>query len=137
MSYYLPNIMNRLPPKKTGFKRIWFAFLHSIDGLRHAFVNETAFRQESFFYVAFLIILLLLPISLLTKCLLLSVNTLVLIVELLNSSIESVIDIASPDYRDLAKQAKDLSSAAVLISIILAIVMWIFVICFIMIRHGA
>jgi diacylglycerol kinase (ATP) len=59
------------------------------------------------------------------KGLLFLATTVVLVVELLNSAIESVVDIASPEYHVLAKRAKDLGSAAVLLSIVLAVVLWI------------
>jgi len=58
------------------------------------------------------------------KELLFLATTVVLVVELLNSAIESVVDIASPEYHVLAKRAKDLGSAAVLLSIVLAVVLW-------------
>jgi diacylglycerol kinase (ATP) len=58
------------------------------------------------------------------KGLLFLATTVVLVVELLNSAIESVVDIASPEYHVLAKRAKDLGSAAVLLSIVLAVVLW-------------
>ena len=59
------------------------------------------------------------------KGLLFLATTVVLVVELLNSAIESVVDIASPEYHVLAKRAKDLGSVAVLLSIVLAVVLWI------------
>ena len=71
-----------------------------------------------------MVFLLFLPLSLFWKGLLFFATTSVLVVELLNSAIESVVDIASPEYHDLAKRAKDLGSAAVLVSIVLAIVLW-------------
>ena len=58
------------------------------------------------------------------KGLLFLATTVVLVVELLNSAIESVVDIASSEYHVLAKRAKDLGSAAVLLSIVLAVVLW-------------
>ncbi|MBT9439302.1 MAG: hypothetical protein GAS50_08925 [Desulfobacterales bacterium] len=64
------------------------------------------------------------PLSLVWKGLLFLATTVVLVVELLNSAIESVVDIASPEYHVLAKRAKDLGSAAVLLSIVLAVVLW-------------
>lgn len=64
------------------------------------------------------------PISILFKCILLLANTIVIIVELINSAIESIVDMASPDYHVLAKHAKDLGSAAVLVSLIFAIILW-------------
>ena len=71
-----------------------------------------------------LVVLLFLPLSLFWKGLLFFATTSILVVELLNSAIESVVDIASPEYHELAKRAKDLGSAAVLVSIVLAVVLW-------------
>ena len=116
--------MNRKRTTKTGIARIWAAFFYSLNGLRFAISNEAAFRQEICIVVFVLVVLLFLPLSLFWKGLLFFATTSVLIVELLNSAIESVVDIASPEYHDLAKRAKDLGSAAVLVSIVLAIVLW-------------
>jgi diacylglycerol kinase (ATP) len=116
--------MNRKPTTKTGIARIWSAFLFSLNGLRFAISNETAFRQETCIAVVLLVALGFLPLSLIWKGLLFFATTSVLIVELLNSAIESVVDIASPEYHDLAKRAKDLGSAAVLVSIVIAIILW-------------
>lgn len=70
------------------------------------------------------VVLLFLPVSLLWKGLLFFATTAVLVVELLNSAIESVVDMVSPEYHVLAKRAKDLGSAAVLVSIVCAMVLW-------------
>jgi diacylglycerol kinase (ATP) len=109
---------------KTGIARIFAAFSYSADGLGGAFRHEAAFRQELALYVLLLPLLYLLPVSLPFKCLLFSANTLVLIVELLNSAVESVVDLVSPDYNIYAKRAKDMGSAAVLLSLILAAGLW-------------
>jgi diacylglycerol kinase (ATP) len=116
--------MNEKPSSKTGLARIRTAFFYSLNGLCFAIKNEVAFRQELGVFVVLLIVLFFLPISILFKCILLLANTIVLIVELINSAIESIVDMASPDYHVLAKHAKDLGSAAVLISLILTIVLW-------------
>ena len=109
---------------KTGITRIFAAFFYSADGLGAAFRYEAAFRQELVLYVLLLPLLYLLPVSLFFKCLLFSANTLVLIVELLNSAVESVVDLVSPDYNIYAKRAKDMGSAAVLLSLLLAAGLW-------------
>jgi diacylglycerol kinase (ATP) len=109
--------------------RIWAAFFYSLNGLRFAISNEPAFRQESCLVVILLVVLLFLPLSTIWKGLLFLASIIVLIVELLNSAIESVVDMASPEYHTLAKRAKDLGSAAVLVSIVLAIVLWSSAIC--------
>ncbi len=116
--------MNRKLTTKTGIARIWAAFLYSLNGLRLAISNEAAFRQEACIAVVLLVVLLFLPLPLLWKGLLFFSTTSVLVVELLNSAIETVVDIVSPEYHELAKRAKDLGSAAVLVSIVLVIVLW-------------
>ena len=117
--------MEDKPTAKTGLARIWAAFFYSLHGLKFAIRNETAFRQELIIIVLLLIVLLFLPLSLFWKGLLFFASILVLIVELLNSAVEAVVDKASPEYHILAKRAKDLGSAAVLVSIVLGIVLWI------------
>ena len=116
--------MNHVPSKKTGLARLWAAFINSLNGLRFAVKNEEAFRQEIVLYVLLLVLLFFLPISLLFKIILFIANTIVLLVELINSAIEAIVDMVSPEYNELAKYAKDLGSAAVLISLILAIALW-------------
>lgn len=109
---------------KLGLARILAALFYSLDGLRSSFKNEAAFRQELVLFILLLPALHFLPISLLFKCLLLTVNCFVLIVELLNSAIESVVDLVSPEYNILAKRAKDMGSAAVLLTLMLAATLW-------------
>jgi diacylglycerol kinase (ATP) len=110
--------------KKSGLVRIFSAFRFSIDGLQAAFNHEEAFRQEVILFIVFLPLIYYLPVSPAFKALLFLANTLVLIVELLNSAIEAIVDLASPDYHDLAKQAKDMGSAAVMTSVFLALFLW-------------
>ena len=113
------------PQQKTGVTRIWAAFFYSLDGLRLAVANEAAFRQELCVIAVALIVLTLLPLSLAWKGILFLATTSVLVAELLNSSIESVVDMASPEYHVLAKCAKDFGSAAVLVSIVVALLLWL------------
>jgi diacylglycerol kinase (ATP) len=111
-------------PTKHGLARIIGAAGYSLSGLRSCFVNEAAFRQEVLAFAILLPILFLLPVSGFMKIVLLLVNTLVLIVELLNSAIEAIVDKASPEFHDLAKRAKDMGSAAVLLSLLVAGIAW-------------
>jgi len=117
--------MNHSPPSKKGMARLWAAFLYSMDGLRYAVRKEAAFRQELIAIAVLMVVLYFLPLSLVSKGVLFLATLLVLIVELLNSAIESVVDIAAPEYHVLAKRAKDLGSAAVMISLVLAGLLWI------------
>lgn len=117
--------MTDKPAAKTGLARIIAAGGYSWAGLVFAVRREAAFRQELVLYLLLLAVLPFLPLPGLYKLALLALNSLVLIVELLNSAIEKVVDLTSPAYHPLAKQAKDMGSAAVLISLLLSLVGWI------------
>ena len=117
--------MNENPRPCTGLTRIRFALRYSLSGLRSAFTQEAAFRQETYAYVLLMAGLCFLPLSGAFKGILFVASTLVLIVEIVNSAIEAVVDMAAPGYNDLAKRAKDLGSAAVFISLVLAAVLWV------------
>lgn len=110
---------------KRGITRVLAAFFYSVDGLRSAFRYEEAFRQEAVLFILLLPVLLLLPLSPAFKATLFCANCLVLVVELLNSAVEAVVDMVSPDYHALAKRAKDMGSAAVLISLLVAGGLWL------------
>lgn len=109
---------------KAGVARIWNAFLYSVEGLSAAFRHETAFRQEVLLAVILIPTALLLPASGTGKALMLASVLLVLIVELINSAIEAVVDRISPEHHPLAKRAKDFGSAAVLLSLINVSLVW-------------
>jgi diacylglycerol kinase (ATP) len=109
---------------KSGIKRVFSAFFYSIDGFRAAWRYEHAFRQELMIAIPGLMLALLLPVSRLEKLALIASLVLVLIVELLNSAIEAVVDRVSLDRHSLSKTAKDLGSAAVMLSFALALVTW-------------
>lgn len=109
---------------KSGVKRIFSAFFYSIDGLRTAWRLEHAFRQELMIVVPGVIVALLIPVTAPERVVLIGVLMLVLIVELLNSAIEAVVDRVSLERNPLSKNAKDLGSAAVMISMLLAALAW-------------
>ena len=96
----------------SGTKRIFSAFFYSIAGFRAAWAGEHAFRQELMLVVVATVIALILPVSGLEKLMLIGVFILVLIVELLNSAIEAVVDRVSLERNPLSKNAKDFGSAA-------------------------
>ncbi|MCK5708248.1 MAG: diacylglycerol kinase [Candidatus Aureabacteria bacterium] len=106
--------------------RLWNALFYSYDGLREAFKNEEAFRQELLLSVVLIPIAIILPISFISKALMISSVIFLLIVELLNSAIEAIVDRISTEKHPLAKRAKDMGSAAVLLSIINLTVIWVF-----------
>jgi diacylglycerol kinase (ATP) len=110
---------------RTGLDRLVRAFGYSIDGLRLAYRGESAFRQE------FCAAVVLLPAAFwvgrtwLEVALLAGSVMMVLIVELLNSGIEAVVDRVSYDLHDLSKRAKDLASAAVLLALLTCGAIWL------------
>ena len=109
---------------KTGLKRVWSAFFYSIDGLRAAFRHEDAFRQEVSLAAVLVPAALFMPVTGTGKALLIGSVLLVLIVELLNSAIEAAVDRISLEHHALAKRAKDIGSAAVLLALINVPVIW-------------
>jgi len=109
---------------KGGVKRIFSAFFNSADGFRAAWRNEHAFRQELFLVIVGVVTALLLPVNARDKLALIGVLVLVLIVELLNSAIEAVVDRVSLERHTLSKNAKDFGSAAVLLTLLLAGAVW-------------
>lgn len=107
-----------------GLARIGKAFGYSLQGLRHAMRFEAAFRQELLVAVPAMIGLCFLPVSAVEKLVLLASVLLVLIVELLNSAIEAVVDRVSTERHPLSGRAKDMGSAAVLLAVIFMIAAW-------------
>jgi diacylglycerol kinase (ATP) len=110
-----------------GLRRIGPALRYSLAGLGAAFRHEAAFRQEVLLALILLPTALLLPVSAPAKALLVGSVLLVLIVELINSAIESTVDRISLESHPLAKRAKDLGSAAVFLSLINAAIIWLLV----------
>lgn len=109
-----------MKPKYGFFKNSKYA----MEGVKTAFKNEKSFRIECFVCGFFGVVSVFLPISLMWHFLLLSVLVFILCVECMNSAIESVVDLVSPEYHILAKAAKDLGSAAVFFSICVAVLCW-------------
>ena len=104
--------------------RLIRAIGYSCRGLRDAFVDETAFRQEA------ILALILIPVAAwlgennVERALMIGALLLVLIVELLNSAVEAAVDRMGSEVNELSRKAKDLGSAAVLLSLSLAVVVW-------------
>jgi diacylglycerol kinase (ATP) len=112
---------------KTGLRRIWNALFYSVDGLMAAFRHEDAFRQESMLAIVLIPVALFTPASGTGKALMIASVLFVLVVELLNSAIEAAVDRISLEYHHLAKRAKDIGSAAVLLSLLNVVVVWVLV----------
>ena len=109
---------------RSGLLRVAGAMRYSLAGLASAWKHEHAFRQELCVIVPAVVVALLLPVTVLEKLLLGSTMVLVLVVELLNSAIEAVVDRVSLERHPLSKNAKDFGSAAVMLSVLLAVVAW-------------
>jgi diacylglycerol kinase (ATP) len=109
---------------KNGVKRIVSAFSYSMDGFRAAWQNEAAFRQEMLVVVIGTVTALSMKISAFEKLMLVAVLVFVLVVELINSAIEAVVDRISLESHPLSKNAKDLGSAAVALAIGIAAAAW-------------
>ena len=126
--------MNESPPpvspfkSASGFKRIVGAIGYSIQGLKAAWHGEHAFRQELLMVTVASVIALLLPVPALHKLLLIAVFVQVLIIELINSAIEAVVDRVSLERHLLSKNAKDFGSAAVFLSFALALATWVVIV---------
>jgi diacylglycerol kinase (ATP) len=112
---------------KTGLRRVWNALFYSIDGFRAAFAHEDAFRQEAILAAILIPVALFLPASGVGKALMVASVLLVLIVELLNSSVEATVDRISLENHRLAKRAKDIGSAAVFVSLVNVPAVWLLV----------
>ena len=114
-----------MKPGKSGLARLIDAAAYSANGIRACWRNEAAFRQEV------LLLLVLLPLSFLVArsieqwLLLVTPLLLLLIVELLNSAVENVVDRIGPELNDLSGRAKDMGSAAVLICLIITGLTWL------------
>jgi diacylglycerol kinase (ATP) len=113
-----------LKPGKTGIRRVVDATGYSLQGLKAAWIHEAAFRQELVLTLVLSICTLLLPVTNLERIMMISSLLLVVIVELINSAIEAVVDRVSDDWHELSGRAKDIGSAAVFVALFLALFVW-------------
>ena len=111
-------------PGNTGLYRIFKATGYSLKGLQSAWKNEAAFRQELMLMLVLTPLAFWLGEGLAQQLLLMIVAWLVVIVEILNSGIEAVVDRIGSEHHELSGRAKDLGSAAVFLSLTLTIVVW-------------
>ena len=109
---------------KQGLTRLFNALGYSRDGLRSAWKNEAAFREETFLAIIAIPLALFLGETGVDRALLIGSILLILIVELLNSAVEAVVDRVSDEHHELSKRAKDIGSAAVLLTLTLAATVW-------------
>lgn len=109
-------------------KSLFKAFYHAVCGLRIAFKDDKAFRQETLLTIVIIPIALILGATAIEKAILISCWFMVLIAEAINSSIEAIVDRISLEVHPLSKKIKDISSGAVLVAIINTIVVWMIII---------
>jgi diacylglycerol kinase (ATP) len=121
----VPLLDGRAMKGKRGLQRIFNAARYSVEGLVAAWQNEDAFRQEVVLAAILVPTALLLRLPVVETILLVGVVVLVLIVELLNSGIEAAVDRDSYEINALGKRAKDIGSAAVMLSLLLALGTWV------------
>jgi len=116
--------------KKTGIKRIIFAFINTFKGFYWMSKNETAFKQEIFLVSCLTSVSFLLDVTALEQVLLIVSLLLILLTETLNTAIEAVVDRIGLELHELSGLAKDLGSAAVFISFTIAVIVWGGILCF-------
>ena len=110
--------------QRVGLNRLWHAAGHSVSGLQAAW-SEAAFRLEVFAAIVLLPASLWLARSWVEAALLAGSVVIVMVVELLNTGIEAEVDRIGPEWHDLSKRAKDIGSAAVLLSVLLCGAIWL------------
>ena len=109
---------------KTGIKRLANAFTYSVAGTLAAFKHEDAFRQEVILSTILIPLAIYLGQTAIEQALMIASILLIIIVELLNSSVEATVDRISVKRHKLSKRAKDIGSAAVFFSLVNAAVIW-------------
>ena len=112
---------------KTGLTRILSAFKNSTDGLKNTFKNEEAFRQELILTIILTPLAIYIGENHIERIFLITSLILLLLVELINTAIEVIVDRVSYEKNDLSKLAKDIGSAAVLIAFINCFIVWFFI----------
>ncbi len=108
----------------AGLRRLWNAFFYSCAGLLAAWRHEAAFRQEVLLAVVAIPLALWLGADGIERALLVGSILLILIVELLNSALETLVDRVSLEHHELSGRAKDIGSAAVLLALANALAVW-------------
>lgn len=114
--------------KRTGLNRIVHTFANSYRGVRWMAKNEAAFKQELILFLPLTVFAVWLPVSILLKALLICSLLFVLFAEMINTAIEAAIDRIGTDFHPLSGLAKDIGSACVFISFLIAGILWLAVI---------
>lgn len=120
----LKSVPPPIPPKRNGIPRLIAATRYSFAGLRSAFATEEAFRLEVFVLIIATPLALYFGQTPIERILLIGSIMLLLIVELLNTAVEAVVDRIGSEYHELSRQAKDIGSAAVFIGMVLVALVW-------------
>ena len=111
--------------KRRSFRNFIYSVRYSIEGFVAAFKHEPSFREDLLFAALLVPLAIILPLNAVSTALMIASLILILIVELLNSAIEWIIDYLRPERHPLAKRIKDMASAAVFLSYINCVVVWV------------
>jgi len=125
---YVPEVTQpneSLEPKRRSFRNFFPSVRYSIDGFFAALKHEPSFREDLLFALLLTPLAIILPVNAVSTALMIASLILILIVELLNSAIEWTIDYVRPELHPLAKRVKDMASAAVFLSYINCVVIWV------------
>ena len=112
----------------TGISRIIHAFKYSFDGLVATFKSESAFKQDLLLCLCATILQFFIDVSPMSRTLMMLSLMLILIAELINTAIETIVDRISPSKHQLSKKAKDIGSAIVLLTLTFVALLWVFLI---------
>ncbi|UKH18324.1 diacylglycerol kinase [Actinobacillus pleuropneumoniae] len=118
------------PENKANFQRVVRAAGYSLKGLKAAYIHEAAFRQEVWLSIILIPLALFLGNNVIEKILLVGSVFLVLVAELLNSAVESVVDRIGSEFHELSGRAKDIGSAAVFMAMVLLAITWLLILIF-------
>ena len=113
-----------VPTKRTGLSRVLHAFTYSLDGLKTGW-GEPAFRQEALLAIPLVPLAFVIGANWMETAVLIAVVVFVMVTELLNTAVEAAIDRIGPEWHAISKRAKDLGSAAVLLSLLLCGGVWL------------
>src|SRR3954469_7142665 len=111
--------------KRRTFRNFIYSVRYSIEGFFAAFKHEPSFREDLIFAICLVPFAIILPLNAVSTALMIASLILILIVELLNSAIEWIIDYVRPERHPLAKRIKDMASAAVFLSYINCVAVWV------------
>jgi diacylglycerol kinase (ATP) len=111
--------------KRRDFRNFLASVRYAVEGFWAAFRSEPSFREDLLFVVLLLPFAILLPVNAVSTALMIFSLVLIMVVELLNSAIEGVIDYLRPEIHPLAKRVKDMASAAVFMTYVASIIVWV------------